>query len=222
MKPGLSLGKLIHMEFHGLRQDYNGRELVEANCPAEPNVLFRSWFEEAIASGASDMNAMVLSTASLDGWPSGRVVLLKELDHGFVWYSNYDSNKGKDLMVNPRASLTFWWEAFSRQVRMRGFVEKVAPEHSDAYFHSRPLGSRAGAIASAQSQQIESREVLENRYLELLSKQESELKRPENWGGYRLIPDYFEFWQGRESRMHDRIFYKRVEGNSWNIGRLSP
>lgn len=209
------------MEIHSLRQDYKGRELLETSCPPHPFELFRIWLKEAVQSGASDMNAMVLATAGSAGIPTARVVLLKELDHGFVWYTNYRSSKASDLEENPRAALTFWWEAFSRQVRIQGAVEKVSESESDAYFLSRPKGSRAGAIASAQSSLIQGRDELEKRYSELLSLPDEELKRPQYWGGYRLIPDYLEFWQGRESRLHDRIFYRK-SGDAWNFGRLSP
>ena len=209
------------MEIHTLRQEYSGRELSEANCPSHPFDLFRLWFKEAMETGAADMNAMVLSTASIGAIPSARVVLLKELDHGFVWFSNYQSAKGSDLDENPCAALTFWWEAFSRQVRVQGRVEKISSEESDAYFFSRPLGSRAGALASFQSSKIEGREELERRYWEIMSMPEQEIIRPPHWGGYRLLPDYLEFWQGRESRLHDRIYYSQND-DSWDMGRLSP
>ena len=209
------------MEIQNLRQEYSGRELTEKLCPAEPFELFRDWFRVAVETGAPDMNAMVLSTASAAGIPSGRVVLLKELDHGFVWYSNYGSAKASDLAENHHASLTFWWDAFSRQVRVQGRAEKVSAAESDAYFYSRPRGSRAGAIASSQSSIIHGREDLEKRYSELLSLPDEALNRPDGWGGYRLIPDYMEFWQGRESRLHDRIFYRKSE-EGWTMGRLSP
>ena len=204
-----------------LRQDYSGPELLEKNCPQDPLELFRTWFKESLEGIGGDVNAMVLATADKQGRPASRVVLLKELDHGFVWFTNYGSAKAADLEQNPFAALTFWWEAFSRQVRVQGRVEKVADADSDAYFESRPRGSRAGAIASAQSTVIRGREDLDSRYQELLSRPDSELKRPENWGGYRLIPDVVEFWQGRESRMHDRIRYRREE-NVWVKERLSP
>ena len=209
------------MEIHSLRQEYSGRELSESNCPEHPFDLFRLWFREALETGAADMNGMVLSTADQHGMPSARVVLLKELDHGFVWYSNYHSAKAGQLEENPRAALTFWWEAFSRQVRVQGRVEKVSSEESDAYFMSRPAGSRAGAIASRQSEVISGREDLDRRYYDLLALPEEDLKRPAHWGGYRLLPDYIEFWQGRESRLHDRIFY-RHHASGWQMGRLSP
>jgi len=209
------------MEIQHLRQEYSGRELTEKLCPADPFELFRTWFREAVDTGEADMNAMVLSTASIAGIPSARVVLLKELDHGFVWYSNYGSAKASDLAENPLASLTFWWDAFSRQVRVQGSVEKVSAAESDAYFLSRPGGSKAGAIASSQSSIISGRDELERRYSELLALPEDALVRPENWGGYRLIPDYLEFWQGRESRLHDRIFYRKSD-TDWAMGRLSP
>jgi pyridoxamine-phosphate oxidase len=209
------------MDIHALRQEYSGRELTESLCPSHPFELFRTWFQEAIGTGAADMNAMVLSTVGSQGLPTARVVLLKELDHGFVWYTNYKSSKAEDLAQNPNAALTFWWEAFSRQARIQGKVEKVSYTESDAYFLSRPKGSRAGAIASAQSSVLEGREELDKRYNELLSLPDEALRRPEHWGGYRLIPDYIEFWQGRESRLHDRIFYRK-SGDSWAMGRLSP
>lgn len=209
------------MNLRDLRQDYSGTELLEKNCPPDPLELFRNWFREAMGSISGDVNAMVLATADAEGRPASRVVLLKELDHGFVWFTNYGSAKASDLEKNPHAALTFWWEFFSRQVRVQGRVEKVSATESDAYFQSRPVGSRAGAIASAQSSIISGREELDRRYQELMSKPESELQRPENWGGYRLIPEVIEFWQGRESRMHDRIRY-RLEENVWVKERLSP
>jgi pyridoxamine 5'-phosphate oxidase len=213
--------QVLDMDIQNLRQDYSGRELTEKLCPAEPFELFRAWFREAVETGAADMNAMVLSTASSAGIPSARVVLLKELDHGFVWFSNYGSAKASDLAENHHASLTFWWDAFSRQVRVQGRAEKVTEAESNAYFLSRPRGSRAGAIASSQSSIIQGREDLEKRYSELLSLPDEALTRPDGWGGYRLIPDYLEFWQGRESRLHDRIFYRKSAAD-WTMGRLSP
>jgi pyridoxamine 5'-phosphate oxidase len=209
------------MNLRDLRQEYSGLELLEENCPDEPFALFRSWFQKAVSEIPGDVNAMVLSTCGSDARPSARVVLLKDLDYGFVWFTNYASSKGNDLQQNSMAALTFWWEAFSRQVRVEGRVEQIPAEESDAYFRSRPAGSRAGAIASAQSSVIAGRAELDRRYAELSALPESELKRPENWGGYRLIPDYFEFWQGRESRLHDRIFYRK-DGDGWQTGRLSP
>jgi pyridoxamine 5'-phosphate oxidase len=209
------------MNLRDLRQDYSGTELLEKNCPPDPLELFRTWFQESLEGIGGDVNAMVLATADAEGRPASRVVLLKELDHGFVWFTNYGSAKASDLEKNPHAALTFWWEFFSRQVRVQGRVEKVSATESDAYFQSRPAGSRAGAIASVQSSIISGREELDRRYQELISKPESELQRPENWGGYRLIPEIIEFWQGRESRMHDRIRY-RLEENVWVKERLSP
>lgn len=209
------------MNLRDLRQEYQGAELLEDHCPPDPISLFRSWFKEALEGIGGDVNAMVLSTANAAGVPDARVVLLKELDHGFVWFTNYGSAKAAQLEENPHAALTFWWEAFSRQVRVKGKVEKVSDAESETYFLSRPLGSRAGAIASEQSRVIHGRSVLDNRYQELISLPEDQLKRPEFWGGYRLIPDYLEFWQGRESRMHDRIFYQKHH-YGWEIGRLSP
>jgi pyridoxamine-phosphate oxidase len=209
------------MNLKDLRQEYRGAELLEKNCPPDPFDLFRTWFREALDCIEGDVNAMVLSTASKEGIPDARVVLLKDLDHGFVWFSNYGSTKGSQLEANPLAALTFWWEAFSRQVRVKGKVEKVSAAESDAYFLSRPASSRAGAIASAQSSIIPGRAALDKRYQELADLPEELLQRPENWGGFRLIPDYLEFWQGRESRMHDRIFYRK-SSEGWTKGRLSP
>jgi pyridoxamine 5'-phosphate oxidase len=209
------------MDLKNLRQEYSAGKLLEQDCPAHPFDLFRAWFQEAMEKIEGDVNAMLLSTTGLDGRPSGRVVLLKELDHGFVWFTNYKSVKSRQLGENSFAALTFWWEFFSRQVRVEGRVEKIAVAESDAYFNSRPAGSRAGAIASLQSSVIPGRAELDRRYQELLKLPPEELKRPENWGGFRLIPDVMEFWQGRESRLHDRICY-RLEGTDWKMSRLSP
>jgi pyridoxamine-phosphate oxidase len=211
----------FNMNLRDLRQEYRGFELLEENCPDNPFTLFRNWFQKAVEEIGGDVNAMVLSTASGNGVPDARVVLLKELDHGFVWFTNYGSAKAEQLEENPVAALTFWWEAFSRQVRVRGRVEKITAAESDAYFLSRPASSRAGAIASAQSSIIPGRAALDQRYQELTAMPEELLQRPETWGGFRLIPDYLEFWQGRESRMHDRIFYRKSP-DGWENGRLSP
>jgi pyridoxamine 5'-phosphate oxidase len=209
------------MNIHEFRQEYSGRQLLEEHCPPDPLSLFRSWFQEAMEGQGGDFNAMVLATVNRDLQPSSRVVLLKDLDHGFVWFTNYQSAKAADLELHPKASLTFWWEVFSRQVRVQGTVEKISAEESDRYFYSRPAGSRAGAIASAQSARIQNRRELDERFESLLQLPENELKRPEHWGGFRLIPEYLEFWQGRESRLHDRIFYRKTS-HSWEMGRLSP
>jgi len=211
------------MKYKDLREEYTQFQLLETNAPENPFALFDRWFDEAKEADPKDTNAMVLSTLSPDGWPHGRVVLLKEVDNGFVWFTNYNSQKGKDLETTPKASLTFWWPGSARQVRVVGSVEKITPLESDEYFLSRPRNSQAGAIASAQSSVIDGRENLDKKYQELiLLSKAQEFIRPESWGGYRLIPIYFEFWQGRESRLHDRIFYQLENGHNWTKGRLSP
>jgi pyridoxamine 5'-phosphate oxidase len=211
------------MKYKHLREEYQTFELNEGDLPESPFQLFEKWFDEAIDMEPKDANAMVLSTLSETGWPQGRVVLLKEVDHGFVWFTNYASHKGKDLEAHPKASLTFWWPGPARQVRVHGEVEKVSEKESEEYFQSRPRGSQAGAIASVQSAELHGRTELEKKYRDLVSLPESEpLNRPEHWGGYRLLPVYFEFWQGRESRLHDRLFYRLENGQNWITGRLSP
>lgn len=198
--------------------------LSEAEARQDPFEQFGIWYAEATAAGLHQPDAMVLATATRQGAPSARAVLLKGFDsRGFVFYSNYESRKGRELAENPQASLVFVWSEISRQVRLEGVVEKVSPEESDAYFASRPLGSRLGALASNQSQVIPGREFLERR-VEALAKEyrDGEPPRPAYWGGYRLSPSVIEFWQGRPDRIHDRLRYRRLEDGGWLIERLSP
>lgn len=193
---------------------------VEANAIRQ----FDKWWQEAIHSEIDEVNAMTLATASADGIPAARIVLLKGYDErGFVFFTNYDSFKGLQLAENPRACLVFFWKELERQVRITGLVEKVSAEESDTYFNSRPEGSRIGAWASPQSQVIESREWLEEREKTLVKDFTGKpLNRPAHWGGYRVKPINIEFWQGRPSRLHDRIQYALQGDNSWTIERLAP
>ncbi len=206
-----------------LRKDYIMGELNEASVPANPIVQFQRWMEEAIGAEVPEPNAMSLATANAEGHPSVRIVLLRGLDErGFVFFTNYQSHKGTDLAENPYAALAFFWPDLERQVRIMGKVTKVTAEESDAYFKSRPRSSRIGAWASPQSQVIDDREFLELRVDEFETEFESgEVKRPEHWGGYRLYPENVEFWQGRASRLHDRVKYVRI-GDGWQIHRLAP
>lgn len=211
------------MKFAHLRQDYQKHQLLESDLTESPFDFFHSWFDEAHQSNEAEANAMVLSTVGPDGFPNGRVVLLKELDHGFVWFTNYASEKGKELAHEPKAALTFFWPWLERQVRIRGRVEKVSVQESETYFNLRPFASQAGAIASHQGEILTNREMLDKRYEDLLKRDQSQpLPKPENWGGYRLIPHWFEFWQGRSSRLHDRLFYEIGLNGKWKTGRLSP
>jgi len=211
------------MKYGNLREEYKHATLLETDLLQNPFEMFEKWFEEAKSVDPKDANAMVLSSTSVDGWPNGRVVLLKGFDTGFVWFTNYLSQKAQDLDANPKASLTFWWPKLERQVRITGSVSKTSESESDQYFLSRPIGSQAGAIASLQSSVIKGRSDLEARYAEIFAHASEEpLKRPEHWGGYRLLPHYFEFWQGRESRLHDRLCYWLKDGKEWETGRLSP
>lgn len=206
-----------------IRKDYSLKALSEEEVKQNPVEQFSSWWNEAIQSEIEEVNAMTLATASAEGVPSARIVLLKEYSQsGFVFFGNYQSVKGRELQENPRAALLFFWKELERQVRITGVVEKISPAENDEYFYSRPLGSRIGAIASAQSTVIENRQWLENRVKELETKEEQEIKRPEQWGGYRVKPVIFEFWQGRPSRLHDRIQYSLEESGGWKIERLSP
>jgi pyridoxamine 5'-phosphate oxidase len=207
-----------------LRKDYQLEGLQETDVDPNPFRQFQIWFDRALAAQLSEPNAMTLATATPDGIPSARIVLLKGFDErGFVFYTNYQSHKGQELTANPHAALVFWWAELERQVRIEGRVEQVSDRESDEYYHSRPLNSRLGAWVSKQSQVVESRAVLEQRLQELNTQYENrEVPRPPHWGGFRVIPQAIEFWQGRPSRLHDRLRYRLLEDGSWTIERLSP
>ncbi|QIB51232.1 pyridoxamine 5'-phosphate oxidase [Pseudomonas sp. OIL-1] len=206
-----------------LRRNYTRDGLFESQAPNEPYSLFATWFEQAVEIETTEANAMMLATVDDAGQPHLRTLLLKGVDeHGFVFFSNYHSAKGEQLRTHPQAAMTFWWHDLERQVRIEGVIERISDEESDAYYHSRPLGSRLGAWASPQSQVIEGREVLERNLAELEAQYaEQSPPRPPHWGGYRLRPQFVEFWQGRPSRLHDRLRY-RLESGVWQRERLAP
>jgi pyridoxamine 5'-phosphate oxidase len=207
-----------------LRKDYALQSLSEAEVKPNPLQQFQIWFDQAIAAEVPEPNAMTLATATPEGIPAARIVLLKGLDEqGFMFYTNYESRKGQELTANPRAVLVFWWAELERQVRIEGTVEKVEEAEAIAYFQSRPVGSRLGAWASNQSQVIHDRQVLEQRLQELTQQyQDQEIPKPAHWGGYRVIPTAIEFWQGRPSRLHDRLRYRQEPSSQWKIERLAP
>ncbi len=207
-----------------LRQNYTKAGLVRAEIAADPLAQFETWFNQAVEAQLPEPNAMTLATATPEGQPSARMVLLKGFDaRGFVFYTNYNSHKGHQLEANPQAALVFWWEALERQVRIEGKVTPIDPTESDAYFASRPHGSQLGAWASPQSQEVDSRAVLEQNLQELEDKyRDREVPRPPHWGGFRVIPDRIEFWQGRPNRLHDRFNYCRDNAGNWQIERLAP
>jgi pyridoxamine 5'-phosphate oxidase len=210
------------MEISSIRKEYTLKSLDSKELNFDPIAQFKIWLQEALASEVLELNAMTLSTIGLDGSPNGRIVLLKEVDHGFVFFTNYQSEKGKELEISGKASLTFFWAELERQVRIKGVVSKIAESESDEYFFSRPIGSQIGAWTSPQSQKIESREILDQRQQEVEMRfQKEPMIRPAHWGGYRLIPSSVEFWQGRPSRLHDRICYK-IGNDGWSMDRLAP
>lgn len=214
----------MNRDVKDMRQDYSRSELLESSASNDPFQQFDKWFHEAKEGGIVEPNAMTIATANKEGVPSARLVLMKEYSsEGVVFYTNYNSHKGHDLAENPKASLLFYWELLQRQVRIEGTVEKVPAYQSDEYFSVRPLGSRIGALASPQSSVIADREVLEQKVTELEAqyKEEDAVPRPEHWGGYIVKPTYFEFWQGRSSRLHDRLAY-RLENGVWTRVRLAP
>jgi pyridoxamine 5'-phosphate oxidase len=205
-----------------LRKDYRHSELLESEVDADPIMLFHLWFKQAIESEITEPNAMCLSTIA-DGKPESRIVLLKGIEHhGFVFYTNYNSHKGQQIEQNANVHLNFAWLELERQIRIKGFAQKISRAESDLYFASRPFESRVGAIVSAQSETVESRKVLEYSMSEALTKyQGTNPPRPEHWGGYVVIPEAIEFWQGRTGRLHDRLLYTK-EDQAWKIDRLCP
>jgi pyridoxamine 5'-phosphate oxidase len=211
------------MKIADLRIDYTLKSLDETEVVLSPIEQFKIWMDEAIKAKVIEVNAMNLSTVRKDGMPNSRIVLLKGVDSGFVFFTNYKSQKGEEMAEKPYAALTFFWPELERQVRVIGNVSKISSQESDEYFFSRPFSSQIGAWASPQSKPIPDRSFLEKneaRLREELTKES--IKRPETWGGYRLIPMEVEFWQGRPSRLHDRILYAKKEDESWEIVRLAP
>jgi len=207
-----------------LRQDYRTTTLSEKDVAADPISQFAKWFKDALDGGIYEPNAMILATATHDGKPSARIMLLKGFDKtGFTFYTNYLSRKGKEISKNPAASIVFFWPELERQVRIEGTLEKISKEESEKYFHSRPKVSQIGALVSQQSQEIAGRDDLETTLKDLTEKfAEKEIPKPAYWGGYILKPQIVEFWQGRTGRLHDRIVYKRADKSNWKIVRLAP
>ena len=207
-----------------LRQNYEMRTLDEDNVNKDPFKQFQLWMDEALAADFVEPNAMNVATVNKDGDISSRMVLLKGFDEqGFVFFTNYQSNKANDLASINKAALNVWWDKLHRQVRVNGAVEKVSREETVKYFHSRPRGSQIGAVASQQSRVIKNHVVLEEEYKQIESQFEGqEIPCPEHWGGYRVIPEQFEFWQGRPNRLHDRLRYAKTDSDVWKIERLSP
>lgn len=210
--------------YANMRQEYEQSKLLETEATAEPFTLFQRWFDEALGADIREPNAMTLATVDVRGRPAARIVLLKEANsQGFVFYTNIESRKASELQNHPYAALVFWWDAIEKQVRVEGSIEQVSDQEADAYFALRPRKSQLGAWASNQSQPIENRDALEARMREADERfAGQEIPRPPFWSGYRLIPDALEFWQGRRSRLHDRLFYQRNEEGGWTIQRLCP
>ena len=211
------------MSIADLRRDYSQATLSEHEVDSDPITQFSHWFQETLSAEIPEPNAMSLATVGSNGRPSLRIVLLKDFDaRGFTWYTNYQSRKGEDLLQNPHAAITFHWVELERQIRIEGRVERVDPAESDAYFKIRPIKSQLGAIASMQSKPIDSRESLEKKFDEASAEYGDNPLRPAHWGGYRLNPEWMEFWQGRRSRLHDRVVYTRGDGGHWTLQRLQP
>jgi pyridoxamine 5'-phosphate oxidase len=215
---------MIDKSIADLRKDYTLKDLNENEIDKNPFIQFKIWFNQSVAAQLPEPNAMTLATCTPDGKPSARMVLLKDIDErGFVLFTNYKSQKGQEISVNPQAALVFWWAELERQVRIVGTVEKISSAQSDSYFEVRPPFSRLGAWASNQSEVIANRDVLEAQLIEFQRQYENqEVPRPPHWGGFRVIPQEIEFWQGRSSRLHDRLRYTLIDNGNWKIERLSP
>ena len=214
----------MNLSISDLRQNYTLAGLRETDASRDAIAQCATWFQQALDADLKEPNAMTLATLSPDGFPTARIVLLKHFDtNGFVFYTNYKSNKGQDLERNPRAALVFWWAELERQVRIEGTVERISDRDSDEYFNSRPRDSQLGAWVSSQSEVIADRQVLEQKFSQLQQQYANKnIPRPTHWGGFRIIPAKIEFWQGRPSRLHDRLRYRSLEGGDWLIERLSP
>lgn len=209
-------------EIHHMRESYESSFLLEEHCSPNPFRQFDQWFHQAIDAKVQEPNAMTLATAGKDGQPSARIVLLKSFsEDGFIFYTNYESHKGQQMQENAKVALLFWWQ--ERQVRIEGTVQKTDRQSAEKYFHSRPKGSQIGAMVSKQSSVLENRFILEDKYKELEHTYHGkEVPLPDYWGGYLVVPQVIEFWQGRVSRLHDRIRYRRVADGEWKMERLAP
>ena len=214
----------LHEFLHSARTDYDSGTLDISNANPDPFLQFGLWMQLAVTGNINEPHAMNLATVSSAGRPSSRIVLLRNFDHhGFVFYTNYDSHKGRELIENKITALNFFWPELHKQVRIEGYAEKISGEESDMYFNTRPRESQIGALVSKQSLPLNSREDLEQLEENLTKQLEGQvITRPENWGGFRVKPDYFEFWQGRPSRLHDRLKYEQQENNTWKVTRLYP
>ena len=211
------------MSIADIRKDYQRATLSEDQFGDEPITQFGLWFDDARNAAVPEVNAMTLATVNAQGRPSSRIVLVKDFDaRGLTWFTHYTSRKGAELASNPFAALLFFWPELERQVRIEGRVEKISAADSDTYFYSRPLASQQGALASEQSQPIANRALLEQRMDQISEEYPDRVPRPTHWGGYRLVPDYFEFWQGRPSRLHDRLVLRKNAQGGWDKSRLQP